>query len=90
MNNLSEKNRIVLHELADLQHPLLKGHNHTGMLIDKIFNGEKLTTAEAFDCGKYYQRMLDQLDQLNDLQGNENHFDYLQAILEFKWSIYNN
>jgi hypothetical protein len=74
-----------LHELADLQHPHLKGDNHTWKLIDKVYSGEKLNVTEAFDCGKYYQRMLDQLDQFKD--NDKLYAEYLHAILEFKWSI---
>ena len=36
-----------LHELADLQHPHLKGDNHTRKLIDKVYNREQLTISEA-------------------------------------------
>jgi uncharacterized protein YcbK (DUF882 family) len=83
--NMTEIELGRLHELADLQHPHLKGDNHTRTLINKVFNREHLTATEAFDCGKYYQRMLDQLNNFkNDtqLQG-----EYLHAILTFKWNI---
>jgi len=83
-HQITETGLIRLHELADLQHPHLKGDNHTRTLIDKVFNGEKLTTAEAFDCGKYYQRMLEQLSEV-DVK-SELHGEYLHAILDFKWT----
>ena len=70
-----------LHELADLQHPHLKGDNHTRMLIDKVYNREQLTISEAFDCRKYYQRMLEQLNEDKSLN------DHLSAILSFKWNV---
>jgi hypothetical protein len=80
-----KKSLARLHELADLQHPHMKGDNYTRTLIDKVFNGEKLSGREAFDCGKYYQRML---TQLNDFDSNSKLYDeYLHAILEFKWAI---
>ncbi len=85
-HELNEKNVARLQELADLQHPHLKGNNHTGMLVNKVFKGEKLTIEEAFDCGKYYQRMLGQLD---DFEGNDQLYsEYLYAILDFKWAVY--
>jgi len=84
---LNEKSIARLHELADLQHPHLKGDNHTRTLIDKVYNGEKLTNQEAFDCGKYYQRMLHQLKEIGE--DNKHYEEYLHAILEFKWSIKN-
>ena len=79
------KSLIRLNELADLQHPHLKGNNHTRKLIEKCYKKEPLTSEEAFDCGKYYQRMLNQLkdfDSKSDLHG-----EYLHAILDFKWSV---
>jgi len=82
---MKEKQLALLHNLADLQHPHMKGNNHTGMLSNKIYNGEKLSIIEAFDCGKYYQRMLEQLDLFKDdhlLQG-----EYLHAVLSFKWQV---
>ena len=84
---LNKKSVARLHELADLQHPHLKGDNHTRSLIDKLYSGEKLTITEAFDCGKYYQRMLDQLDQFKD--NTELYTEYLHAVLEFKLSVKN-
>lgn len=65
-----------LHELADEQHPHMKGHNHTRTMVDKAFGPEKLSATEAFDCGKYYQRMLEQ----------PKHMEYLSAILQFKYA----
>jgi hypothetical protein len=82
---LDEKNVARLHELADLQHPHLKGKNHTRSLIDKISSGEQLSVEEAFDCGKYYQRMLNQLSEFDD--STEIYSEYLHAILAFKWSV---
>jgi hypothetical protein len=82
---IEEKELNLLHNLADLQHPHLKGNNHTRMLIDKVHKHEHLSIEEAFDCGKYYQRMLEQLGQFNDdkdLTG-----DYLRAVLSFKWQV---
>lgn len=84
-HTLDEKNVARLHELADLQHPHLKGDNHTGRLIDKLFANEKLTTSEAFDCGKYYQRMLEQLRPMDD--STILYSEYVSAILTFKWSV---
>ena len=83
---LNEKSMARLHELADLQHPHLKGDNHTRTLIDKVYTGEKLTNVEAFDCGKYYQRML---EQIRGMEKDKNYDEYLHAILTFKWSINN-
>ncbi len=83
-HELNEASVKRLHELADKQHPHLKGNNHTGLLINKVYNREKLTTEEAFDCGKYYQRML---EQLKEFEGTEVYGDYLYAILDFKWAI---
>lgn len=74
-----------LHELADLQHPHLKGDNHTGLLINKVFSNESITYSEAFDCGKYYDRMLRQLDLFKD--DRDLHGEYLSAILKFKWKF---
>lgn len=82
---LDEKGISRLHELADLQHPHLKGDNHTRTLINKVFLGEKLCATEAFDCGKYYQRMLDQLPEFK--KDTKLYSEYLQAILDFKWSV---
>lgn len=73
-----------LHELADLQHPHLKGDNHTRTLVDKVYRGEHLCASEAFDCGKYYQRML---DQLPEFEGKGSYDKYLSAVLAFKWCI---
>jgi hypothetical protein len=81
LNNESVK---LLHNLADLQHPHLKGDNHTGRLIDKVFNGDKMSKSEIFDCGKYYQRML---EQLRTFEGREDYNEYLNAILSFKWKF---
>lgn len=81
----NEKNITRLHELADLQHPHMKGDNHTRTMINKAFNREHLTNSEAFDCGKYYQRMLHQLDDFKENQ--ELYSEYLHAILAFKWSM---
>jgi len=83
MNTMTEINLTRLHELADLQHPHMKGDNHTRKLIDMVYNGDKLTTAQAFDCGKYYQRML---EQLRHMETNKLHDEYLHAILAFKWA----
>ncbi len=83
-HELSDESRARLHELADLQHPHLAGDNHTRTLINKVFDKKKITTQEAFDCGKYYQRML---EQLRKLEGNENYEGYLHAVLAFKWNV---
>ena len=86
MFDLDKYSVVKLHELADLQHPHMKGSNHTRQMIDKVYNHEKLTIDEAFDCGKYYERMLDQLDLFEndrDLKG-----DYISAILDFKHEVY--
>lgn len=83
--NLGEEQLLRLHELADLQHPHLKGDNHTRTLINKVFNREHLTAVEAFDCGKYYQRMLEQLKGFKD--NSDLYGEYLHAILTFKWNI---
>ena len=82
---LNENNVVRLHELADLQHPHLKGENHIRKMIDKVYKGEKLTITEAFDCGKYYQRMLEQLNCFDE----KLYIEYLHAILNFKMSIKN-
>lgn len=82
---MTEQDLWKLQELSDLQHPHLKGDNHTRTLVGKVFNGEQLSAQEAFDCGKYYQRMLEQLEQFKEdknLQG-----EYLHAILTFKWNV---
>lgn len=86
---LDENNVSRLYELADLQHPHLKGDNYTRDLINKVKNGERLTTTEAFDCGKYYDRMLAQLVQLARLHllTFEDSNEYLHAILAFKWCV---
>lgn len=81
-HKITETGLERLHELADLQHPHLKADNYTRTLIDKVFNGEKLSTEEAFDCGKYYQRML---DQIRGKEKDKNYCEYLHAILNFKW-----
>ncbi len=78
-HKITEAGLSRLHALADLQHPHMKGDNHTRTLIDKVYNGEKLTTSEAFDCGKYYQRMIEQLKEVGEYS------EYLHAILDFKW-----
>lgn len=85
-HKLTEEKLTRLHELADLQHPHLAGNNHTRLLIDKVYNGEKLSISEAFDCGKYYDRMLGQLELFND--NKELQHEYLNAILDFKWVAY--
>lgn len=74
-----------LHELADLQHPHMKGDNYTRLIIDKVYYRSKLTPIEYFDCGKYYQRMLEQLEQFKE--NRELHSEYLNAILCLKWAI---
>ncbi len=75
---------VRLHELSNLQHPHLIDDNHTKKLVDKVYNGEQLSITEAFDCGKYYQRMLEQLRGLED---NKFYNEYLNAVLAFKWSV---
>ena len=85
MKQSKEETLKLLHELADAQHPHLAGDNHTRTLIDKSFSGEKLTREEAFDCGKYYQRML---SQLSTAQFEDSSL-HLSAILKFKYSVYN-
>jgi len=82
---LNENSVERLHELADLMHPHLKGDNHTRTLIDKVYNGDKLCAVDAFDCGKYYDRMFEQLEKFKS--NEELHTEYLHAILDFKWSI---
>jgi hypothetical protein len=82
---LNEKQLNLLYELSDLQHPHMKGDNHTRKLVDKVYNGEHLTVSEAFDCGKYYQRMLNQLSQFEN--DHDLHGEYLHAILSFKWLV---
>jgi len=84
---LDKNNVALLYELADLQHPHLKGDNHTRQIIDKVYSGEKLCPTEAFDCGKYYQRMLDQLEDFDPK--SELYGEYLHAILVLAWSIKN-
>lgn len=81
-HEITEELLQKLHELADLQHPHLAGANHTRFIVDKVYNREKLTPREAFDCGKYYQRMLNQLNEVDDSDGK-----YLRAILALKWSV---
>jgi hypothetical protein len=44
-----------------------------------------MTASDLFDAGKYYQRMLDQLDADEVDTSNKN---YLNAILAFKWVAY--
>ena len=83
-HKITQELLVKLHELSDLQHPHLIGDNHTRKLVDKVYNGEKLTTIEAFDCGKYYQRML---EQLKGLENDKSYDKYLNAITAFKWSI---
>jgi len=73
----------ILFELADKMHPHLAGDNHTREMIEKAFSPQRLTTSEAFDCGKYYQRMLYMCNADNST-GN-----YFHAILKFKWACYN-
>jgi hypothetical protein len=84
---LNDKSISRLHELADLQHPHLKGDNHTRYLIDKVYKGDTLNASEAFDCGKYYQRMLEQLKQFES--DRDIYSEYLHAILDFKHTVYN-
>jgi hypothetical protein len=84
-HKIDENDLKRLHELADLQHPHMKGNNHTGMLINKVYNCEGLDIHEAFDCGKYYERMLSQLDLFKE--DSNLHQEYLHAILDFKWCI---
>ena len=62
--------------LADLMHPHLKGENHTRYLITKAFSDEKLSASDAFDCGKYYDRMFN-IDKEHK---------YLSSILQFKYA----
>jgi len=83
--NISERQLNLLYDLADRQHPHLKGDNHTRLLIDKVYNYEKLSIRETFDCGKYYQRMLDQLSLFKD--DSILHGEYLHAVLSFKWQV---
>jgi hypothetical protein len=71
---------IKLHELADIMHPHMKGDNHTRTLINKAFSDEKLSADEAFDCGKYYNRMLELMPDGS----------YLSSILQFKYAASKN
>lgn len=84
---LNDENVARLHELADLQHPHLKGDNHTRIIIDKLYAGDILCPTDAFDCGKYYQRMLYQLKGFEN--DSDLHGEYLNAILNLKWSVKN-
>jgi hypothetical protein len=84
-HELNEESVAILHKLADLQHPHLVGDNHTRTLINKVYNREKLSTSEAFDCGKYYQRMLEQLSDIDNK--SKEHHNTLNSILAFKWSV---
>ena len=86
-HKLDENGVARLHELADLQHPHLKGNNHTRDMIDAVYQGKVLCPTDAFDCGKYYQRMLGQLDEFKE--DSQLRSEYLCAILDFKWSIKN-
>jgi len=88
MFGLNEMSVARLHELADLQHPHLKGKNHTRLVVDKAYNKERLTIDEAFDCGKYYQRMLDQLPLFE--KDVDLYTEYIHAILDFKHECYIN
>jgi len=75
---LKDKEKVIeeLFQLADLMHPHLKGDNHTRDMITKAFSDEKLSATEAFDCGKYYDRMF-ALDK--DMKR-------LSSILQFKYA----
>jgi len=75
---LKDKEKTIqeLFILADLMHPHLKGDNHTRDLITKAFSDEKLSALDAFDCGKYYDRMFS-LDKENK---------YISSILQFKYA----
>jgi hypothetical protein len=86
IHEIGEKELWLLHELADWQHPHLAGDNHTRTLINKVYNGVHLNAIDAFDCGKYYQRMLEQLTKIKE-DNPENYDGYLHAVLAFKWSI---
>jgi len=83
--SMGEKELNLLYDLADRQHPHIKGDNHTRTLIDKVYNCEKLSAEEYFDCGKYYQRMLEQLSLFKDDSILQK--EYLHAVLTFKWQI---
>lgn len=78
---IGEKELNHLYDLADAQHPHLKGDNHTRDLINKVYNHVPLTIEEAFDCGKYYDRMLKQISK-GDFGD-----DYLHSVLSFKWCV---
>ena len=81
---LTEQSLNLLYELADLQHPHLKGDNHTRKMIDKVYNNENLSAVDAFCCGQYYERFLDQYTKLGLAQDARN---FLGAILAFKWLV---
>jgi hypothetical protein len=85
MHVIDENDLQRLYELADLQHPHLKGDNHTRDMITKVYNGEKLCASDAFDCGKYYDRMLNQIIEFKE--DAKLHTEYLHAILDFKWCV---
>ncbi len=82
LKRLNEVSIELLNELADLQHPHLKGDNHTRKIINAVYNDEPMSAEDLFDAGKYYQRMLEQLD--TDVKGRKENF--LSAILGFKWA----
>jgi len=78
---LNDESVELLNELADLQHPHMKGDNHTRKIINNVYKNEPMTACDLFDAGKYCQRMLEQLH--TDVEGRKENF--LHAILDFKW-----
>lgn len=82
MTKKEKKNLYIhmLHELVDECSLIEKVANHMREMIDKAFSGEKLSPFEAFECGKYYQRMMEQSSR-----GRRG--EYLSAILEFKRTV---
>ena len=91
MDRVEQEERLrLLYDLADKQHPHMAGDNHTRKIIDKVFSDERLAAHEAFDAGKYYQRMLNQYDAvLDNIPGDrKDKPNYLGAILDFRYESY--
>ena len=70
-------------ELSIKMHPHLGIDNHTQRLITKCMHDEPLSNQEIFDLGKYYQRMLQMIDEKDPNYGEQ-----VSAILALKSMVY--
>jgi hypothetical protein len=81
MESENKINLDILLNLGAKMHPHLGMDNHTNKLIKTLFdNPSALSLDDAFDLGKYYQRMLDMIRT----DGTE-----LSAVLAMKHKLSN-